>query len=45
MSSKNKDNDGRNSIKDIQGGHTNTSVVELLDVLISHMNTKELSLR
>jgi hypothetical protein len=39
MSSKNKDNDGNNSIKDIQGGHTKTSVVELLDVLISHMNT------
>jgi hypothetical protein len=39
MSSKNKDNRGDNSIKDIQGGHTKTSVVELLDVLISHMNT------
>jgi hypothetical protein len=39
MSSKNKDNHGDNSIKDIQGGHTKTSVVELLDVLISHMNT------
>ena len=39
MSSKNKDNDGDNSIKGTQGGHTKTSVVELLDELISHMNT------
>ena len=39
MSSKNKDNDGDNSIKDIQGGDTNIGVVELQDVLISHMNT------
>ena len=39
MSSKNKNNDGDNSIKDTQGGHTKTSVVELLDELISHMNT------
>ena len=39
MSSKNKDNDGENSIKGTQGGHTKTSVVEILDELISHMNT------
>jgi uncharacterized membrane protein len=38
MSSKSKDNDGDNSIKDIESGHTKTGVVELLDELISHMN-------
>ena len=38
MSSKSKDNDGDNSIKDTEKEHNKTSVVELLDALISHMN-------
>ena len=38
MSSKGKDNDGDNSIKDTEKEHSKTSVVELLDALISHMN-------
>jgi hypothetical protein len=39
MASKSTDNDGDNSIKDTERGHTKTSVVELLDELVSHMNT------
>jgi hypothetical protein len=38
MSSRSKDNDGDNSIKDTEKEHNKTSVVELLDALISHMN-------
>jgi len=38
MSSKSKDNDGDNSIKDTEKEHSKTSVVELLDALISHLN-------
>ena len=38
MSSKSKDDDGDNSIKDTEKEHNKTSVVELLDALISHMN-------
>jgi hypothetical protein len=38
MSSKSKDDDGDNSIKDTEKEHDKTSVVELLDALISHMN-------
>jgi len=38
MSSKSKDNDGDNSIKDTEKDHNKTSVVELLDALLSHMN-------
>ena len=38
MSSKGKDNDGDNSIKDTEKEHSKTSVVELLDALISHLN-------
>ena len=38
MSSKGKDNDGDNSIKDTEKEHKKTSVVQLLDALISHMN-------
>ena len=38
MSSKSKDNDGDNSTKDTEKEHNKTSVVELLDALISHMN-------
>jgi hypothetical protein len=38
MSSKSKDNDGDNSMKDTEKEHNKTSVVELLDALISHMN-------
>jgi hypothetical protein len=38
MSSKSKNNDGDNSIKDTEKEHNKTSVVELLDALISHMN-------
>jgi hypothetical protein len=38
MSSKSKNNDGDNSIKDTEKEHNRTSVVELLDALISHMN-------
>jgi hypothetical protein len=38
MSSKSKDNDEDNSIKDTEKEHNKTSVVELLDALISHMN-------
>ena len=39
MSSKSKDNEGDNSIKETETVHSKTSVVELLDELISHMNT------
>jgi hypothetical protein len=39
MSSKSKDNDGDNSIKETEEVHSKTSVIELLDELISHMNT------
>jgi hypothetical protein len=39
MSSKGKDRAGDNSIKDKESGYTKTSVIELLDELISHMNT------
>lgn len=39
MSSKGKDGAGDNSIKDKESGYTKTSVIELLDELISHMNT------
>ena len=38
MSSRSKDNDGDNSIEDTEKEHNKTSVVELLDALISHMN-------
>ena len=38
MSSKGKDNDGDNSIKDTEKEHSKTCVVELLDALISHLN-------
>jgi hypothetical protein len=38
MSSKSKDDDADNSIKDTEKEHNKTSVVELLDALISHMN-------
>jgi len=38
MSSRSKDNDGDNSIKDTEKEHNKTSVVELLDALISHLN-------
>ncbi len=38
MSSKSKDNGGDNSIKETETVHSKTSVVELLDELISHMN-------
>jgi hypothetical protein len=38
MSSKSKDDDGDNSIKDTEKEHNKTSVIELLDALISHMN-------
>jgi hypothetical protein len=38
MSSKSKDNDGDNSIKDTEKEHNKTNVVELLDALVSHMN-------
>jgi hypothetical protein len=38
MTSKSKDDDGDNSIKDTEKEHNKTSVVELLDALISHMN-------
>jgi hypothetical protein len=38
MSSSSKDNDGDNSIKDTEKEPNKTSVVELLDALISHMN-------
>jgi hypothetical protein len=38
MSSRSKDNDGDNSIKDTEKEHNKTIVVELLDALISHMN-------
>jgi hypothetical protein len=38
MSSKSKNNDGDNSIKDTEKEHNKTTVVELLDALISHMN-------
>ncbi|MFZ0896345.1 MAG: hypothetical protein WAZ77_17740 [Candidatus Nitrosopolaris sp.] len=38
MSSKSKDDDGDNSIKDTEKEHNKTSVVELLDALICHMN-------
>jgi hypothetical protein len=38
MSSKSKNNDGDNSIKDTEKEHNKTSVVELLDALISHLN-------
>ena len=38
MSSKSKDNDGDNSIKDTEKEPNKTSVIELLDALISHMN-------
>ena len=38
MSSKSKDNDEDNSIKDTEKEPNKTSVVELLDALISHMN-------
>jgi hypothetical protein len=38
MSSKSKDNEGDNSIKDTEKDHNKTSVVELLDALLSHMN-------
>ncbi|PWU80868.1 MAG: hypothetical protein DLM72_10035 [Candidatus Nitrosopolaris wilkensis] len=38
MSSKSKDNDGDNSIKDTKKEHNKTRVVEQLDALISHLN-------
>jgi hypothetical protein len=38
MSSEGNKNDGDNSIKDTEKEHNKTSVVELLDALISHMN-------
>jgi hypothetical protein len=38
MSSEGNNNDGDNSIKDTEKEHNKTSVVELLDALISHMN-------
>jgi hypothetical protein len=38
MSSRSNDNDGDNSIEDTEKEHNKTSVVELLDALISHMN-------
>jgi hypothetical protein len=38
MSSKSKDNDGDNSIKDTEKHNNKTSVLELLDALLSHMN-------
>jgi len=38
MYSKGKDNDVDNSIKDTEKEHSKTSVVELLDALISHLN-------
>ena len=38
MSSKSKDNDGDNSIKDTEKEPNKTSFVELLDALLSHMN-------
>ncbi|MDQ6668832.1 MAG: hypothetical protein M3Y53_11505 [Thermoproteota archaeon] len=38
MSSKSKDNDGDNCIKDTEKEHNKTSVVELLDAPISHLN-------
>jgi uncharacterized membrane protein len=39
MSSKSKDKNEDNSIKETETIHSKTSVVELLDELISHMNT------
>ena len=38
MSSEGNKNDGDNSIKDTEKEHNKTSVVELLDALISHLN-------
>jgi hypothetical protein len=38
MSSKSEDDDADNSIKETEKEHNKTSVVELLDELISHMN-------
>jgi hypothetical protein len=38
MSSEGNKNDGDNSVKDTEKEHNKTSVVELLDALISHMN-------
>jgi hypothetical protein len=37
--SKSNDNDSNNSIKDTEKDQNKTSVVELLDELVSHMNT------
>jgi hypothetical protein len=38
MSSEGNKNDGDNSIKDTEKEHNKTSVIELLDALISHLN-------